>query len=135
MYRGFICCGFVQFFNCSRLYYNYSASNSCAKARKFRWNVGEKREREREIAWKKDHAAGERTRVKGSRDFSSSRFAIRIAFPAIPSVRPVKQAFRSTRRSIVLPPAPGRMNTFATFRRPLERRRLAAAQRGNNKDA
>lgn len=133
MYRGFICCGFVQFFNCSRLYYNYSASNSCAKARKFRWNVGEKREREREIAWKKDHA--ERTRVKGSRDFSSSRLAIRIAFPAIPSVRPVKQAFRSTRRSIVLPPPPGRMNTFATFRRPLERRRLAAAQRGNNKDA
>lgn len=35
----------------------------------------------------------------------------------------------------VLPPPPGRMNTFATFRRPLERRRLAAAQRGNNKDA
>lgn len=93
------------------------------------------REREREIAWKKDHAAGERTRVKGSRDFSSSRLAIRIAFPAIPSVRPVKQAFRSTRRSIVLPPPPGRMNTVATFRRPLERRRLAAAQRGNNKDA
>lgn len=132
---GVLFVGFVQFFNCSRLYYNYSASNSCAKARKFRWNVGEKREREREIAWKKDHAAGERTRVKGSRDFSSSRLAIRIAFPAIPSVRPVKQAFRSTRRSIVLPPPPGRMNTFATFRRPLERRRLAAAQRGNNKDA
>lgn len=46
---GVLFVGFVQFFNCSRLYYNYSASNSCAKARKFRWNVGEKREREKSL--------------------------------------------------------------------------------------
>lgn len=122
MYRGFICCGFVQFFNCSRLYYNYSASNSCAKARKFRWNVGEKREREREIAWKKDHAAGERTRVKGSRDFSSSRLAIRIAFPAIPSVRPVKQAFRSI---VARSPPSSRQNEYVYYVQTAAREKAA----------
>lgn len=122
MYRGFICCGFVQFFNCSRLYYNYSASNSCAKARKFRWNVGEKREREREIAWKKDHAAGERTRVKGSRDFSSSRLAIRIAFPAIPSVRPVKQAFRSI---VARFPPSSRQNEYVCYVQTAAREKAA----------
>lgn len=122
MYRGFICCGFVQFFNCSRLYYNYSASNSCAKARKFRWNVGEKREREREIAWKKDHAAGERTRVKGSRDFSSSRLAIRIAFPAIPSVRPVKQAFRSI---VARSPPSSRQNEYVCYVQTAAREKAA----------
>lgn len=120
MYRGFICCGFVQFFNCSRLYYNYSASNSCAKARKFRWNVGEKREREREIAWKKDHA--ERTRVKGSRDFSSSRLAIRIAFPAIPSVRPVKQAFRSI---VARSPPSSRQNEYVCYVQTAAREKAA----------
>lgn len=64
----------------------------------------EKKRREREIAWKKDHA--ERTRVKGSRDFSSSRLAIRIAFPAIPSARPVKQAFPSFHRCTFSPLLP-----------------------------
>lgn len=84
------------------------------------------REREREIAWKKDHAAGERTRVKGSRDFSSSRLAIRIAFPAIPSVRPVKQAFRSTRRSIVArSPPSSRQNEYVCYVQTAAREKAA----------
>lgn len=132
MYRGFICCGFVQFFNCSRLYYNYSASNSCAKARKFRWNVGEKREREKEIAWKKDHAAYTCQRQQRFFEFST-RNTDRISRNTVGSSG--KTSLSVVPSLHVLPPPPGRMNTFATFRRPLERRRLAAAQRGNNKDA
>lgn len=82
----------------------------------------EKKGREREIAWKKDHAAGERTRVKGSRDFSSSRLAIRIAFPAIPSVRPVKQAFRSI---VARSPPSSRQNEYVCYVQTAAREKAA----------
>lgn len=80
------------------------------------------REREREIAWKKDHAAAERTRVKGSRDFSSSRLAIRIAFPAIPSVHPVKQAFPSFHRCS---PPSSRQNEYVCYVQTAAREKAA----------